>query len=162
VSAGDYRPSENKATLKTEDVDPRLEVAPGDILLSRKNTLDLVGASAYVWDTPPHRLLPDLIFRLVPAADAPVLPVYLQAALAQPAARSAIRRLAGGSAGSMPNISKGRLLTVRLDLPHLKLQEEYARRVALVNLGRDQAGKQIAEINRLGASLQQRAFAGEL
>jgi type I restriction enzyme S subunit len=162
VSFGEYRPWENKAMLATGDVDPRLEVADGDVLLARKNTLALVGASAYVWETPQRLLLPDLIFRLVPRASAPITAVFLQAALAQPRTRAAISRLAGGSAGSMPNVSKKRLLTVEVDVPRIEVQLEYRRRIAAVESLRKELLQHLSQLDLLFASVQSRAFTESL
>ena len=47
----------------------------------------------------------DLIFRLV-IEDRDPDPIFLQAQLVSPNTRKKIQRLAGGAAGSMPNISK--------------------------------------------------------
>ncbi len=162
VSFGEYRPWENKAMLAASEIDPSLEVAPGDVLLARKNTIDLVGASAYVRDTPPRLLLPDLIFRLVVRVSAPIRPVFLQATLAQPQSRAAIARLAGGSAGSMPNVSKKRLLTVEVDVPPLEEQLRYERRSAALDSLVQRLSAQLHQLHELFASLQRRAFNGDL
>ncbi|MDX8150499.1 restriction endonuclease subunit S [Patulibacter brassicae] len=162
VSSSEYRPSENKAMLSAEVPDHDLVVAAGDILLARKNTLELVGTSVFVSSTPPRLLLPDLIFRLVPRTDAPVTARYLQAALAQPEVRHQIRRLAGGSAGSMPNISKTRLLTVSIGVPPLEVQKRFDEASEAAGRRLRDAREHLAQLDALFASLQQRAFAGEL
>jgi type I restriction enzyme S subunit len=162
VSMGDYRPEHNKAVLPGTSPLTELEVREGDVLLARKNTLELVGASAYVRDSPPRMLLPDLIFRLVPRPDSGVRPSYLQAALARPQARAAIRRLAGGSAGSMPNISKERLRTVEVTVPPLKTQERFEQRVDRVAGVRQRSITHLAHLDALFASLEHRAFTGAL
>lgn len=132
----------------------------GDLLFARKNTYDLVGASAYVFETPPRLTLPDLIFRLV--TDVSVDSVYLWMVLSHPGTRESLRRIASGSAGSMPNISKGRLKERAIPVPPLELQKPLTQLAehhcnALVQI--DEWG---SDAERLRASLAQRAFRGDL
>lgn len=65
---GEFRPHENKA-VPADKVDPRFEIAPGDVLVSRANTTAYVGAPVLVRSTPPRRLLSDKSLRLVPRSD---------------------------------------------------------------------------------------------
>ncbi|MGB2984102.1 MAG: restriction endonuclease subunit S, partial [Candidatus Bipolaricaulia bacterium] len=121
VTWGIYDPQENKAMSTGTEPRVELEVRNGDLLFARKNTYDLVGASAYVFETPPRLTLPDLIFRLV--TDVSVDSVYLWMVLSHPGTRESLRRIASGSAGSMPNISKGRLKERAIPVPPLELQK---------------------------------------
>ena len=61
---GEYRPNENKALLDHRQFVSEAEIKPGDLLFTRKNTPELVGMAAYVYNTPPNLMMPDLIFRL--------------------------------------------------------------------------------------------------
>ena len=162
VSRRRYLPEQNKAL--PEGVKPAVgdEVKADDLLMARKNTLDLVGACALVGSTPPRLLLPDLIFRLRLRDQVPVRKRYLHRALCQDDVRAQIRSLAGGSAGSMPNISKARLSTVRLLIPPTELQDAFGARVELVEEEKAMQSLHLDQIDALFWSLQQRAFAGEL
>lgn len=162
ISFGRYDARKNKALLPGAVPRPGDEVHVGDILLARKNTRELVGASVLVRDTPDRLLLPDLMFRLVLAEDAPLDAAYLQAALDHPRNRAALARLAGGSAGSMPNISKARLRSVEVDVPPLERQQSYAERTRQVELIRERMRAHLRHLDALFGSLQSRAFAGEL
>lgn len=53
---GEFRPDENKA-VPADAADPRYEIRPGDLLLSRANTNDYVGASVLVERVRPRLLL---------------------------------------------------------------------------------------------------------
>lgn len=138
------------------------EVRQGDLLFSRKNTRALVAAVALVGEVRPRLLLPDLIFRLCIRNNAVITPEYLHAVLAAPTKRTQIQNLAGGSSGSMPNISKAKLLTVKIPTPPMELQLEFGRRVAAVERLRGRHKSQLAELQALFTSLQHRAFSGEL
>ena len=162
ISFGRYNPAENKALLPGTSPRSRDEVQGGDILVARKNTRELVGASVLVRATAARLLLPDLIFRLVPRADVPLEPAYLHAVLAQASTRGVMSRLAGGSAGSMPNISKTRLRTLEIEVPPVEMQRRYSKFVERVDRIRDAMVVHLAGLNGLCASLQSRAFRGEL
>jgi type I restriction enzyme S subunit len=138
------------------------EVRQGDLLFSRKNTRSLVAAVALVGEVRPRLLLPDLIFRLRIEDPGVITPEYLYAVLAAPTKRAQIQNLAGGSSGSMPNISKAKLLTVKIPTPPIELQQEFGRRVAAVERLKARQRSQLAALEALVASLQNRAFRGEL
>jgi type I restriction enzyme S subunit len=158
----EYEPSENKALPANVDPEPELEVQPGDVLFVRKNTYELVGACALVRVTPRRLLMSDLIFRLRLRPDAELDPCFLQQLLICPAKRREVQKLAGGSAGSMPNISKSRLQTIPIEIPPLPLQHDLARRVAAVEKLKAAHRASLAEFDALFTSLQHRAFRGEL
>lgn len=146
------------------DVAPRqeAEVKQGDLLFSRKNTYDLVAAAAYVHNVRPRLMLPDLIFRLRLKPDAKVEPKFLWKLLTEKHQRETIQKLAGGAAGSMPNISKAKLKTVELIKPPLDLQRRFATIVESVEQQKARLRDHLTELDTLFASLQHRAFNGEL
>lgn len=161
VSYGSYRADENKALLEAGGGGARYEVNAGDVLMTRKNTRDLVGAVAYVVTTPARRLLPDLIYRLT-LDESQILPQYFQALMMTPLMRGRVGALASGSAASMVNLSHAKIKSLELPLASMGQQREY---VALA----DEVGKmrQLVECARVAdrelfTSLQSRAFRGEL
>lgn len=62
---GSFRPEENKA-VPADKVDSRFEIQPGDVLVSRANTTEYVGAPVLVANTRPRLLLSDKSLRLIP------------------------------------------------------------------------------------------------
>lgn len=123
VTYGVYNALENKALPNVSMFIPELEVHSGDLLFSRKNTYEYVGMTAYVKTTPPNLMMPDLIFRLVPKEICKSK--YLHILLNHDLFRPKVMGLAGGSTGSMPNISKQRLLELEIPLPSLEQQDEF-------------------------------------
>ncbi len=158
----EYNSLENKALPPGIEPRPELEVKRGDLLFTRKNTYELVAACALVLETPPKLMLPDLVFRFRFAAEAKVNSVFLQRLLTHPNKRHEIQRLAGGSSGSMPNISKARLQTAMIELPPIELQNQFAEIVEGIKVMERPSEKSTAELDQLFASLQHRAFRGEL
>ena len=120
---GAYNPDENKV-VDSNLFRKELEVRTGDVLFSRKNTYELVGTAAYVWDTPPNLMLPDLIFRINLKDD--VDPIYFVNLINHPQFRIRVISLAHGAASSMPNISKKELLNLSIPVPPINEQSQFA------------------------------------
>ena len=150
--------AQNKAMNPSTRFDSSLEVRPGDLLFSRKNTYSLVAACALVERTPTRLLIPDLIFRLVPKPEAALSKVYLHALLTYPSKRSEIQKLAGGSAGSMPNISKAKLLQALVELPPIDMQRQFEARLSVGK--RIRAATLVSEsvLERCASSIQSSFF----
>lgn len=115
---------ENKALRESSPFLPEYEVHAGDLLISRKNTFELVGTACYVFETPPRLQLPDLIFKLTLKPS--IHGIFLCFLFNHKTFRPRIQALAGGSAGSMPNISKQRLEKLQVICPPIALQNEFA------------------------------------
>src|SRR5690606_4686336 len=65
VTSLEYRPEQSKA-LPPDYTPPASHIVrSGDLLFSRANTAELIGATAYVFSTPPNLLLPDKLWRFV-------------------------------------------------------------------------------------------------
>ncbi|MFD3748189.1 restriction endonuclease subunit S [Nocardia sp. NPDC058633] len=162
VTYGVFNPGQNKALPEDVEPDVRHEVKVGDLLFTRKNTANLVGAAALVRKTRTKLLMPDLVFRLRIDPRSAITATYLQAVLMYPPIRRTIQGLAGGSAGSMPNISKAKLLTVEVPRPAIEQQLSYERRIDEIDRLKSGHRTALAELDALFASLQSRAFRGEL
>lgn len=121
---GYYLPEENKAVLDKNQFIEGAAVREGDLLFTRKNTPELVGMCAYVYDTPSKLMLPDLIFRL--NTNKRCNKIFLWKLINHDLFRDYIQTIATGSAKSMSNISKERLLGLKIILPPIKLQEQFA------------------------------------
>lgn len=119
---GDYRPYENKALLDEKQFVESVEVNRGDLLFTRKNTPDLVGMAAYVFETPEKLMMPDLIFRLV--TNERMTPIFLWQLINNREFRPVIQGISGGSAKSMSNISKERLKNIEVICPPISEQKK--------------------------------------
>ena len=108
------------------DYSPLLEhkVNDGDILISRMNTSELVGAAAYVWRAPENTYIPDRLWH-VKCKDCN--PIFLWQLLIQPSTKRSIRRIASGTSGSMKNISKQGLLGIKVLCVKREKQDQFAR-----------------------------------
>ena len=147
VTSGEYQPEENKQLPLAEQFIKEAEVHVGDLLFSRKNTLEYVGMTALVKQTPPKLMMPDLIFRLVPQEN--VRPQYLHQLINHPMYRGTISGLANGSAGSMPNISKQKLNNLAIPLPPVELQMEIEPFIEQSDKSKFELKQAIEDINNL-------------
>jgi type I restriction enzyme, S subunit len=108
VTSGYYLPQESKPAPTSYEPPINHLVRPGDLLFSRANTVELVGATAFVNETPPRMLLPDKIWRVLWRSPSPVVPEFLLALFQNGSIRRAMGQIATGTSDSMRNISKGR------------------------------------------------------
>lgn len=153
---GDYRPNENKALLDESLFIESSEVHAGDLLFTRKNTPELVGMAAYVQNTPPKLMMPDLIFRLVP--NEKVNAAFLWQLINCKEFRPVIQAISGGSAKSMSNISKERLGKIKVICPPRELQDSLIPFVEQIDKSKVAIQKALDEAQLLFDSLMQKYF----
>lgn len=153
---GDYRPYENKALLEETQFVESVEVHRGDLLFTRKNTPDLVGMAAYVFETPEKLMMPDLIFRLV--INERMTPIFLWQLINNREFRPVIQGISGGSAKSMSNISKERLKNIEVICPPISEQKKLEGVLEQVDKSKVAVQKALDETQLLFDSLMQEYF----
>ena len=153
---GDYRPYENKALLDEKQFVESVQVHRGDLLFTRKNTPDLVGMAAYVFETPEKLMMPDLIFRLV--TNERMTPTFLWQLINNREFRPAIQGISGGSAKSMSNISKERLKNIEVICPPISEQKKLEGVLEQVDKSKSKIQKSLEETQLLFDSLMQKYF----
>lgn len=125
VSWNEFLPLEAKAIENNYKPDERHRVKKGDLLISRANTLELVGAVVLVPEDYPMRLLSDKTLRLVVNAEK-ILSDYLLAVLKLPEAREHIEKNATGTSNSMRNISQKTICATPIPLMTIEEQRRMA------------------------------------
>jgi len=162
VTSHDYRPEESKPIPEGYLPPESHFVRSGDLLFSRANTSNLIGATAYVAHAEKNRLLPDKIWRFIWRDAAKIEPLFVWFLFRQPSIRRAIAQLATGTSGSMKNISQEKVLGIRVGLPSLAKQKRFAGAVSLWMQSREKMCCSMTMSDENFASLQHRAFRGEL
>lgn len=99
-------------------------IKTGDVIISRMNTAELVGAAAYIWEAPERTYLPDRLWRAEIKETA--CPVFIWQLLIQSSTKESIRCIASGTSGSMKNISKPGLLSIQVKKVDLPAQQQFA------------------------------------
>ena len=162
VTSLEYKPEQSKA-VPTDYTPPQSHIVrAGDLLFSRANTSELIGATAYVEATPDNLLLPDKLWRFVWHAPSKAAPLYVMHLFRQPKFRQEIGQRASGTSGSMKNISQEKVLSIQVGTPPLPLQQTFATRIASIEALKATHRRALAALDALFASLQQRAFTGAL
>lgn len=131
-------------------------VNTGDVIISRMNTLELVGAAAYVWKAPEHTYLPDRLWRAELKDTA--CPIFVWQTLIQNTTKESIRRLASGTSGSMKNISKSALLSIPVKKVDLTLQEQFASSIERIQKSRLTIQQSLKMLETLKQALMQQYF----
>lgn len=141
-----------------------LWLEPGDILIQRSNTPDLVGTSALYSGESNWAIFPDLLIRI--RVNDEVLSDFLSVALSTSRMREYFKSSAKGLAGSMPKIDQGAVERAILRVPPLDTQREIVNRVQEIDrfTTKLRSDLELAERRaaRLRASLLDDAFSGRL
>ena len=161
VTQGFFKSDEYKAVKKIyinkELVSPR----KGDLIFSRANTRELVGATCIVDKDYPNLFLPDKLWRLDFNREK-CNQYYFKTLLSHEEFRVTLTKTATGTSGSMLNISMDKLKNLVIPLPPIKLQNRFASIVAGIEEQKVIATQQLKQSEALFQSLLQRAFKGEL
>jgi type I restriction enzyme S subunit len=128
VSWAKFQANEAKAIDGNYSPDQRHRVKAGDLLISRANTVELVGAVVRVDRDYPNRLLSDKTLRLL-VDEERVCPGYLLQALRLPEARTHIESNATGTSNSMRNIGQDTIRAIPIPLPPLAIQQRIVERL---------------------------------
>ena len=153
---GYYQPEENKAMLNENDFVNSAEVRPGDLLFTRKNTPELVGMCAYVYETPSKLMMPDLIFRL--NTNKTCNRIFLWKLINHDLFRENIKAISSGSAKSMSNISKERLCELKVILPPIELQQQFSDYVQKIDQSKLTIHQSLNRLEILKKALMQQHF----
>lgn len=130
----------------------------GDVLFNRTNSAELVGKTGIIRGTKPMAYAGYLIRLRVNAANDPE---FLWGFLNSKYSKLMLRGMCKSIIG-MANINATEIQAMKIPLPPLDLQHEFARRVAAVEKLKTAQRAALAELDALFASLQHRAFRGEL
>lgn len=162
VTWGEYRPDECKAVPEDYAPPAEHEVKPGDLLFSRANTTELVGATAYVFETPTGRLLSDKLWRFAWREPRSVEPLYIWALFQTPWVRRELGRRSTGTSGSMKNISMPKVLSMSLPVAPMPRQRNFVERYLAARKLLTMQATSRRRLDDLFQSLLHRAFRGEL
>lgn len=133
----------------------------GDLLFSRANTYELVGATCLIREDYPYLLLPDKLWKIKPDKSQ-LCSEYLKFVLSHAAIRKKISNNASGTSGSMLNISMSKLKLINITIPPIDLQQKFASIVQQVEQIRQHQEQSKQQIDHFFNVLMQKAFNGEL
>ncbi len=160
VTSGVFDATEYKVAdvqkLKREPVVPKR----GDLLFSRANTREMVGATCVVDQDCTNVFLPDKLWR-IDLDKSRTNAWFMHHLLHHEAFRaSTLGSVATGTSGSMLNISKAKLLQLELPMPAAKVQKRFAAAIEALEDQKRIAETSLRRSEGLFGSLLQGAFGG--
>lgn len=163
VTWGIYNEEESKTLPDCNLFIESRRVCVGDFLISRANTLELLGNPVIVHRVTKNLMLSDKVLRLVmPTDDKYWLSIFLRSHFG----RKQIEEKSTGNQMSMRNIGQKALLDIDIPKPPLEEQTEIVRRVEQLFAYADQIEQRVkdaqARVNHLTQSILAKAFRGEL
>ena len=162
VSYGSFDVSQQKAILKSETQKVSVTLRHDTILVSRMNTLALVGASAYVQKDDNSIYLPDRLWPASKKNQAPIVMKWLSYLLASNNMRFRISNIATGTSGSMKNITKPNFLNLQISLPPLPEQRKIAEILSTWDEAIAKTEQLIIALQTRKKGLMQRLLSGEV
>ena len=164
MSWGAFDETENKTVPSSREIDPYYEIKSGDILLSRANTFELVGASVLVKSCRPRLLLSDKSMRLLHGSS--VDKVWLQTMLGSPWVRRQLSRKSTGTKEGMRNVSQESVLDVVIPLAPvaecLELVEAVEDQLSVIEHLEADLEAKLKSAQALRQSILRHAFTGQL
>lgn len=160
VSIGRFLPSENKAVLPRELFRVGPSVRAGDILVSRANTHDLVGAAALAVSDYPLLHLSDKTWRVRLRSSDDGSRRWIAHVLNAPVVRAELRRRATGTSGSMKNIAQESYLGIGIPTAPEEVRAQLADILDALTRSGDGVASLLASKQRLKRGLMQQLLTG--
>ena len=155
---GEFLPNLVLRTDVTEDEFRRYQLRPGDFLFNTRNSRELVGKTALFRELGPYVFNNNLMrIRFIDG----VQPEYVAAAFQTPYIQRELEIRKAGTT-SVFAIYARELKTVPVPVPPWPLQQTFATRIQSVESLKATHRAALAELDALFASLQHRAFTGQL
>lgn len=117
VGKSQFLPSMNKSVWETEVTKVKTPVKGGRIIVSRMNTPDLVGASAYIPQDYPNLFLPDRLWQTVFYKNSKHDTKWLSYLIGSSVFRFLLSKLATGTSPSMKNLGQDKFLAIVIPFP---------------------------------------------
>lgn len=156
VTKGFFIPEECKVLDDQKDIKKYVFPQKGDLLFSRANTREMVGATAFIWDDYPELILPDKLWKIRFHSTANTL--YMKYILSSASIRSKISAASTGTSGSMYNVSMDKFKSIIVPLPPLGLQNEFAKFVEQTEKTKTSISQSLEKLETLKKALMQEYF----
>lgn len=153
VTKGDFSEVNTKLTIADPGSIEDLWLRPGDVLIERSNTPELVGTGRMYRGPERWSIFPDLLIRARIAP--PNLPEYIEVVLLAEKTRRYFRSSAQGIAGSMPKIDQGVVERMLVPLPPPDVQSQIVSEVERQMTILDSLVGAIGRAKRRGDALQE-------
>ena len=154
VSYDRFLYKENKTILNDELVRAKLNPIKNGIIVSRMNTIEFVGACAYVDKDYNNLFIPDRLWQLDVKDN--TFSKWLYYELISPKIKQSISNIATGTSGSMKNISKNVFKDLIIHIPPIDEQQKIAGILSTVDVQIEQTEGLIEKTKELKKGIMQR------
>lgn len=124
VTQGFFKPNEHKALPYDVAIKKYIYPQKGDLLFSRANTRELVGATAIIEQDYPELLLPDKLWKILFTSEIDVY--YAKYILSSEPIRKIFSAQSTGTSGSMYNVSADKFRDISIPVPPIANQHQFA------------------------------------
>lgn len=156
VTEGIFRPGENKVISGPERIRACVNPKRDRLIMSRANTPEFVGATAYIDRDYPNVFLSDKLWQFEPHNGNAISMRWLGQVLASPAYRKRLGEIATGSSRSMKNISQEAVMRLELPVPPIEEQQRLALALLKWDAAIDKTAKLLAARQRSLAAVGHR------
>ena len=156
VTKGYFIPTECKVLDDQHNIKKYVYPQKGDILFSRANTKEMVGATVLIKKDYPDLILPDKLWKIRFCTD--VNPIYMKHVLSTTTVRNAFSAASTGTSGSMYNVSMEKFKGVIIPVPPLSVQNEFAAFVERVDQQKQTAQQSLEKLELMKKALMQEYF----
>ena len=156
VTKGYFDFHEYKVLNDQKNIKKYIYPQKNDLIFSRANTRELVGATAIIDKDYPKFILPDKLWRIKLNNNINIY--YIKYILSDNFYRKKISSISTGTSGSMFNVSMEKFKSLDLPLPPLPLQEQFAEFVQQVDEVKSPVKQSLEKLETLKKSLMQEYF----
>lgn len=165
VTWGEFMEDECKTIINEDLYNPQFAIHKGDLLISRANTIQLVGNCVLVRKEPKRNImLSDKVLRLVIRDN--VDSDFILYSLRTSKSRTQIQNMSTGNQDSMRNIGQDRIKKIEIPLPPLteqqRIVQEIESRLSQATASETYIENALQQAEALRQSILKKAFSGEL
>ena len=131
VTKGYFIPEECKVLDNQDNIKKYISPKKGDLIFSRANTREMVGATAITLEDYPKLILPDKLWRVRFGDKVNVF--YMKYMLSSKSIREQFSAVSTGTSGSMFNVSMEKFKSIEIPVAPINLQNQFADFVKQVN-----------------------------
>lgn len=144
VTQGYFKEDEYKVISKDTEIKKYVFPQKGDLLFSRANTKELVGATCIINKDYPDLLLPDKLWKVL--FNDRVNVFYMKYILSESSIRAEFSAQSTGTSGSMYNVSMDKFKGIEIPVPPIELQNQFANFVKQVDKLKFELEKSLKEL----------------
>ena len=156
VTKGYFIPEECKVLDDQGNIKKYVFPQKGDLLFSRANTKEMVGATAIIREDYPELILPDKLWKIRFSNVTNV--VYMKYILSSKAIRSKFSEASTGTSGSMYNVSMEKFKAIQIPMPEISIQNQFASFVESVERSKLTIQRSLDKLEALKKALLQQYF----